>query len=105
MVSVADKGVTERWVPAAVRVSPWKACSLPAGFALGLLAFGLLPSVRANPRLWWSFAGASAALLVWSALLLRAATATLRTFTLELVLRKQHYVQACAHTAIFLYWG
>lgn len=28
-----------------------------------------------------------------------------RIFTLEVVLRKQHYVQACAHTSIFLYWG
>src|SRR6185436_9046536 len=25
--------------------------------------------------------------------------------TLEIVLRKQHYIQACAHTSILLYWG
>jgi hypothetical protein len=105
MVSVADKGITERVVPIAVRLSAGRACSLPVGFALALLAFGLLPAVRANPRLWGSFAGASIALLVWSALLLRSSVGTRRTFTLEVVLRKQHYVQACAHTAIFLYWG
>ena len=33
----------------------------------------------------------------------RAAPA--RVFILEIVPRAQHYVQACAHTAILLYWG
>src|SRR5262249_28981232 len=28
-----------------------------------------------------------------------------RRLTLEIVLRKQHYVQACAHASILLYWG
>ena len=28
-----------------------------------------------------------------------------RTLALEVVLRKQHYVQACAQTAVLLYWG
>jgi hypothetical protein len=28
-----------------------------------------------------------------------------RRFKLEIVLRKQHYVQACAHASILLYWG
>jgi hypothetical protein len=28
-----------------------------------------------------------------------------RRLTLEIVLRKQHYIQACAHTSILLYWG
>ncbi len=28
-----------------------------------------------------------------------------RTLTLEVVLRKQHYVQACAQEAVLLYWG
>ena len=28
-----------------------------------------------------------------------------RTLELEVVLRKQHYVQACAQRAVLLYWG
>src|SRR5206468_162055 len=34
-----------------------------------------------------------------------AATARRRTFTLEIVLRKQHYLQACAQGSVMLYWG
>ena len=53
----------------------------------------------------WSFLGAAAALIAWNALLLTVARSSGRTFTLEIVLRKQHYLQACAQGSVLLYWG
>jgi TPR repeat protein len=85
-------------------VQPARALLLPLGFTLGLLGFGFLPS-RQNPALLWSFWGVSAALLVWNAGLWVAARRGGRTLALEVVLRKQHWVQACAQAAVFLYWG
>lgn len=91
--------------PWSARLSPARAFGLPLAFTLGLASFGLLGSVRENPRLLWSFLGAAAVLLAWSAVLLGSALRKGRTLTLEIVLRKQHWVQACTHTLIFLYWG
>ena len=82
---------------------PVRALTLPLTFTVLLIALGLLPSVQQNPALRWSFWGAGAVLLAWNAALL--ATARGRTLVLDVVLRKQHYVQACAQSAIFLYWG
>jgi len=70
-----------------------------------MLACALYPPVRQNPRLLWSFLGTGAVLLAWSGVLLVSALRHRRTFTLEIALRAQHYVQACAHTSILLYWG
>jgi hypothetical protein len=64
-----------------------------------------LPSIHGNARLAWSFAGAAALLLLWNAWLLTTSRARDRTFLLEFVPRKQHWVQACAHISVFLYWG
>ena len=82
---------------------PVRALTLPLTCTLLLLAVGLLPSAQQNPALRWSFWGAGAALLAWIAALL--ATARGRRLVLDVVLRKQHYVQACAQSVIFLYWG
>jgi hypothetical protein len=81
------------------------AIGLPVLFSAGLLAFALYPTVRETPRLLWSLLGTGAVLVAWSLALLASARATHRSFTLDISLRKQHYVQACAHTSIFLYWG
>ena len=81
------------------------AVALPLVFTAGLLAFALYPPVRQTPPLLWSFLGMGAVLLAWNVVLLVSALRRRRVFTREIVLRPQHYVQACAHTAIFLYWG
>ena len=78
---------------------------LPALFTAGLLAFALYEPVRQNPRLLWSVVGTGAVLLAWNGVLLVSALRNHRVLHLEIVLRPQHYVQACAHTSIFLYWG
>jgi hypothetical protein len=74
-------------------------------FTLTLASLGFLERVRANPRLFWSFMGATAVLLAWNALLRLSARRRHRTLTLEFVPRPQHYLQACLQTAIFAYWG
>jgi hypothetical protein len=86
-------------------LSPRRALVLPLVFTAALLAFALYPPVRQNPRLLWSFLGTGAVLLAWNAVLLVSAMRSHRVLALEIVLRKQHYIQACAHTSIFLYWG
>jgi hypothetical protein len=49
--------------------------------------------------------GAAAALAAWNAVLYLSALRTGRTLTLEMVPRKQHYIQACAQGSVLLYWG
>jgi hypothetical protein len=77
---------------------------LPLVFTFGLAGIGLFPSLRGNPRVFWAFLGVALVLCVWDALL----AATLRQgrkLSLEVVLRKQHYLQACAQGSVLLYWG
>jgi hypothetical protein len=78
---------------------------LPLLFIAGLVAFALYQPVRHNPRLLWSILGAGAALVAWTGVLLVSVLRTHRSLSIDITLRPQHYVQACAHTSIFLYWG
>jgi hypothetical protein len=75
---------------------------LPLLFALSLTALAAISPARQNPRVLWAFLGAALILLAWNAVL---AVALHRSFTIEIVLRKQHYVQACAQGSVLLYWG
>ena len=88
-----------------IRLSPARACGLATIFALGLGAFGFLDVVRQNPAFQWSFFGPCAVLLAWSGVVFESARRTGRILTLEVALRKQHFVQAIAQAAFFLYWG
>ena len=88
-----------------VELRPARALALPLVFAVALVAMMILPSIHGNPRLAWSFAGAAAALLAWNAWLFVTARAHGRRLVLEIVARKQHYVQACAQGSVLLYWG
>ena len=78
---------------------------LPLAFTLALAALVFLPRIHGNPALMASFAGASAILAVWLAVLWKTARARERTLVIDVLLRPQHYLQAIAHTAIFVYWG
>ena len=88
-------------------MSPGSALALPLLFTtlMMMMAGARYAPVHQSPRLFWSFLGTGAALLAWNGVLLVSARRQHRRFTLEIVLRKQHYVQALAHTSIFLYWG
>jgi hypothetical protein len=87
--------------PAGLSVS--RAAWLPAVFigALALLAF--LPSIQSQPRLFWSLVGAAAALTVGTAAL--SIGARRRAFVIDVQLKPQHYLQACAQATVLLYWG
>lgn len=86
-------------------LSPRHALRLPLAFTLILASFGLIPSVASQPRLLWSLSGAVVVLLLGSAWVFVAARRAGRTFSVDVVLRKQHYVQACAQLAVYIYWG
>jgi Na+-translocating ferredoxin:NAD+ oxidoreductase RnfD subunit len=68
-----------------------------------MLAFALL--TRQHPTLFRTFLGAAGAILVWSALLYLPARRANRTLALEIVVRRQHWLQACAQGTVLLYWG
>jgi hypothetical protein len=82
-----------------------RALGIPLSFTLALAAFLLFDSVRHNTALTWTFAGAAATLLAWNAVLLASAPRRARTLSVELVLRKQHYLQACIQGSLLVYWG
>src|SRR5262245_5246262 len=84
---------------------PRRALVLPLLSTALLMAWSLYPPVYQTPRLLWSVLGTGAALVAWNAVLLVSALRHRRSLTLTIVLRPQHYVQACAHTSILLYWG
>ena len=91
--------------PASHAGRPALVVALPLVLAAALAALGLLPAVTGNSHLLWSFWGAAAFVGAWNALLLARATRRSRRLNVEVVLRKQHYVQALAQVSIFLYWG
>jgi hypothetical protein len=70
---------------------------------IGMLAF--LPRVQANPRLTFSFWGAVVLLLAWVAVLATRLQRTGEGRSFVLLLRKQHYIQACVQLSIYAYWG
>ena len=77
------------------------ALTLPLAFTFALASLAFLAPVRQNTNVLWAFLGAAAVLFVWQAALWSRG----RTLTLEVVPKKQHYVQACAQAAVLLYWG
>src|SRR5262245_49121167 len=81
-----------------------KSLVLPLTFTFGLAALGLLAPIRENPRVLWAFLGVSLALCALSAVLAGTLRAG-RKLTVEVVLRKQHYMQACVQSSVLLYWG
>jgi hypothetical protein len=91
--------------PASNRAAGARALALPLAFTLGLGAFLFLNSVRQNTALTWTFASVVAVLVGWNAVLLAAARRRGRTLSVEIVLRKQHYLQACIQGSLLVYWG
>jgi len=86
-------------------LDPRLALVLPLGFAAALAALCLLPSVRQHGVEMASFWGAAGALVLWTGLLLVVVRRHRRPLALEIDLRKQHYLQACAQFSVMLYWG
>jgi hypothetical protein len=85
-----------------VRVLP--AYAAPSAFALGLLVLGWAAEAGSQ-SLRWSLVGAAVLLVVWNAALVVWARRARRSLHLEIAVRKQHYLQACAQATVLLYWG
>ena len=86
-------------------VRPQRALAVPLMFTAALAGLSLLPTVQAQVRLARSFWGAALALLLWNAVLFAISLTRRRGVTLDVVIRKQHYLQACAQGSVLLYWG
>ena len=82
-----------------------KTLLLPLAFTVALVALAFLSPIRQNPRLLWVFLGTAVFLGAWNAALRAVAIRGNRTFTIDVMLRKQHYLQACAQGSVLLYWG
>jgi hypothetical protein len=82
-----------------------KTLLVPLAFTFGLAGLTLLPGVRQNPTLLITFLGAASVLCAWIGILFVWVRRSGRTLTVDVVLRKQHYLQACAQGSVLLYWG
>ena len=81
------------------------ASALPAVLAVALAALGFVDDVGRNPTVRSTLLTAAAVILTWNALLFARARRRGRALTVEILLRKQHYLQACAQGSVLLYWG
>ena len=84
---------------------PARALAWPLAFTLMLVAFAAVPAVNERPALLGAVLGAAGSLLAWNGALLALARRAGRRLAVDVVLRKQHYVQACAQLSVYLYWG
>jgi Flp pilus assembly protein TadD len=88
-----------------IALSPRSAIALPVVAAALVAAATLLPGFAEAPAARWSCWGAAGCLLAWAAALLVSVERGQRTLAIEVSLRKQHYIQACAHLTIYSYWA
>jgi hypothetical protein len=86
------------------RLSAGGAFALNALFTGAMIVLSQLAVVQDRPVVRTSILGAALALLAWSALLFGVLRRGQKV-TLEVVLRRQHYLQACLQGALILYWG
>jgi hypothetical protein len=89
---------------AGIRLSAGGAFALNASFVVALLVLSQLPVLEQRPTVRTSIAAAAMFLLAWSVLLFGILRRGQKV-TLEIVLRRQHYLQACQQGAVILYWG
>jgi hypothetical protein len=86
---------------ALARLSQW----VPLVFTLGLVFVSGAARVRSNPVLGWSCWAFAAALLAWQGWLLARMKREGSRPAFTVVLRAQHYLQACLQLAVYVYWG
>jgi hypothetical protein len=89
---------------AGTRLSAGGAFAVNAGFVAGLLVLSQLPLLEQRPTVRTSVVSAALFLLAWSALLFGVLRRGQKV-AIEIVLRRQHYLQACQQGAVILYWG
>jgi hypothetical protein len=79
--------------------------ALPLAFTVALASLAWLAPVREHSGLLLSVVSAALALGAWALALAILTRRSGRTLSLEVVARKQHYIQACAQGSVLLYWG
>jgi hypothetical protein len=87
----------------AVSLGPFLVVPLAFTAALGMLS--AWPTVRSLAPLAWSFRIATALLGVWIVALAVRFWRSPTPLRVEVELRKQHYMQACAQLSVLVYWG
>ena len=103
MLIEATRGESVEAAPGAA--SARFAAGLPTVLAVALVALGVLANAGRTPAVRATLFATAAVIVAWNALLLARARHTSRPLTLDVVLRKQHYLQACAQGSVLLYWG
>ncbi len=101
----ATSARTPAAAPAAgTRLSAGGAFALNAGFVAGLLVLSQLSVLQQRPTVRASVVAAALFLLAWSGLLFGVLRRGQKV-VLEIVPRRQHYLQACQQGAVILLWG
>ena len=78
---------------------------LPIALIIGLAVLALTPRIQSNATLIWSFVAAAVFLAGWLTYLLYRANKEGHSYSLEVGLRPQHYIQACVQFSVYAYWG
>jgi hypothetical protein len=89
---------------AGTRLSAAGAFLLNACFVAGLLGLSQLSVLQARPTVRASLVSAALFLIAWSGVLFGVLRRGQKV-ALEIVPRRQHYLQACQQAAVLLYWG
>jgi len=87
-----------------IRLSSLRAAAFPLVCAASLAVVGIL-DIHQHQPLRWSIVVAAGVLALWSAVLFASARRSGRILIVEIVARRQHYLQACAQGSVLLYWG
>jgi hypothetical protein len=91
-------------VQAPARLSAGGAFALNACFVAGLLVLSQLSVLQPRSMVRTSIIAAAVFLLAWSGLLFGVLRRRQKV-ALEIVMRRQHYLQACLQGSLILYWG
>src|SRR5262245_58828221 len=91
--------------PVSAQEAALKALRVPLASTLILLALSFAPQSRSSPRLQETFWLAGAMLRLWTIALCIRVVRSGRVLEYELVVRQQHYVQACMQSCVYAYWG
>jgi hypothetical protein len=86
------------------QLSAMAAFLLSAAFVVAMLVLSQLPVLDQRPGVRSSVVWAALLLLAWSGVLFGVVRRG-ETVTLEIVVRRQHYMQACLQGSLILYWG
>ena len=78
---------------------------LPIVLAAALATLTFVEAVSRNATASATLLTAAAAILVWNVWLIVRARRRNQPLALQVALRKQHYIQACAQGSVLLYWG